>query len=285
MNVVTCLQSHPVLKVHDLTKIYGNGCPQCLVSTGPETETNICSYCGSVVACAGVSLDVEAGEILGFVGESGSGKSTLVKCLYFDEEPTWGAFYINSYCNGEVNVFKETGQRRRYIRNHLLGMVYQHPHLGLNLDFTSGGNIAEKLLTADVYHLGNIRKRAAELLQHTEIPLARMDHYPRQFSGGMQQRVQIAKALANNPPILFFDEVTTGLDVSVQARVLDLIRSLQQQLQTTMVVVSHDLGVIRMLTNRTAVMKNGRIVEVGLTDQVLEDPQHPYTQLLVNSML
>ncbi|MDI3477562.1 MAG: putative phosphonate transport system ATP-binding protein, partial [Thermoanaerobacterium sp.] len=97
--------------------------------------------------------------------------------------------------------------------------------------------------------------------------------------------VQISKALANNPAILFLDEVTTGLDVSVQARVLDLIRQLQRQLGISMIIVSHDLGVIRLLTHRTIVMKNGTIVEMGLTDQILEDPQHKYTQLLVNSML
>jgi putative phosphonate transport system ATP-binding protein len=101
----------------------------------------------------------------------------------------------------------------------------------------------------------------------------------------MQQRVQISKAIANHPPLLFLDEVTTGLDVSVQAKVLDLIRELQQELGVAMIVVSHDLSVIRMLTDRTLVMKNGRIVEKGLTDQILQDPQHPYTQLLVSSIL
>jgi putative phosphonate transport system ATP-binding protein len=112
-----------------------------------------------------------------------------------------------------------------------------------------------------------------------------MDDRPESFSGGMQQRVQISKAIANNPPLLFLDEVSTGLDVSVQAKVLDLIRELQRELGIAMIVVSHDLSVIRMLTNRTLVMKNGRIVESGLTDQILQDPQHEYSQLLVSSLL
>jgi putative phosphonate transport system ATP-binding protein len=112
-----------------------------------------------------------------------------------------------------------------------------------------------------------------------------MDDLPGNFSGGMQQRVQIAKALAHNPPLLLLDEVTTGLDVSVQARVLDLIRQLQRQMGIAMLVVSHDLGVIRLLADRTTVMKDGQVIETGLTDQILEDPQHPYTQLLVNSSL
>ncbi len=115
--------------------------------------------------------------------------------------------------------------------------------------------------------------------------MGRIDDFPAYFSGGMQQRVQIAKALANNPPLLFLDEITTGLDLSVQARVLDLVKEIQRELGIAMLVVSHDLGVIRMLADRTAVMKNGRVVEVGLTDQILEDPQHQYTQLLVHSML
>ena len=130
-----------------------------------------------------------------------------------------------------------------------------------------------------------MRARAAELLEKTEIPVARMDEPPKNFSGGMQQRVQIAKALSNNPLLLLLDEVTTGLDLSVQARVLDLIRSLQREFQLSMLVVSHDLGVINLLCNRTMVMKYGRVVESGLTDQILQDPQHRYTQLLVASQL
>ncbi len=133
--------------------------------------------------------------------------------------------------------------------------------------------------------MSKIRDRAKFLLEKTEIPLQRMDDKPKYFSGGMQQRVQIAKALANDPPLLLLDEVTTGLDVSVQAQILDLIRQIQRELGITMIVVSHDFSVIRMLTDRTIVMKNGRIVEQGLTDQVMEDPQHPYSQLLINSMI
>lgn len=274
-----------VLRVKGLKKIYGRGCPECLPSTGPEAETNICPKCSSIVACANISFEIYQGEILGIVGESGSGKSTLAKCLYFDEEVSGGQAFLSAYQEGTVNFLGESAQRKRYIRSHLMGMVYQNPHQGIKMHFSAGGNIAEKLLTADIYHIGKIRGRAAELLSQTEVPLERMDDLPALFSGGMQQRVQIAKAMANNPPILFLDEVTTGLDVSVQARVLDLIKSLQRQLGISMLVVSHDLGVIRMLTNRTAVMKNGRIIEMGLTDQILEDPQQAYTQLLVNSIL
>lgn len=124
-----------------------------------------------------------------------------------------------------------------------------------------------------------------ELLRRTEVLPERMDELPRNFSGGMQQRVQIAKALATNPPLLLLDEVTTGLDLSVQAAILDLILEIQQQSKTAMIVVTHDLGVIRLLADRTLVMKYGHVIESGLTDQILEDPQQPYTQRLVASAL
>ncbi|MDK2810248.1 MAG: putative phosphonate transport system ATP-binding protein [Clostridia bacterium] len=275
-----------ILRVKDLNLIHGKKtCGRCSELTGPELESNICPVCGSIVACANITFDLYEGEILGVVGESGSGKSTLVQCLYFDVQPTSGEAYISCFEQGKANIFLESSQRKRYMRNNLMGMVYQNPQKGLNFDFSCGGNIAEKLLMADVYDIKRIRDRAADLLTKTEIPIERIDDLPGNFSGGMQQRVQISKALANNPAILFLDEVTTGLDVSVQARVLDLIRQLQRQLGISMIIVSHDLGVIRLLTHRTIVMKNGTIVEMGLTDQILEDPQHKYTQLLVNSML
>jgi putative phosphonate transport system ATP-binding protein len=153
------------------------------------------------------------------------------------------------------------------------------------MEVSSGGNIAERLITANVRNIAIMRSRASELLEKTEIPVERIDEPPKNFSSGMQQRVQIAKALSNNPLILFLDEVTTGLDVSVQAKVLDLIRNLQWEFNLSIIMVSHDLGVIRLLTKRTVVMKYGKIVEEGLTDQILEDPQHPYTQILVSSQL
>lgn len=277
----------PLLRVEGLAKRYGSGCERCETAEaapGGESE-NRCPVCGTVWACRDIGFHLYPGEILGVVGESGSGKSTLVKCLYFDEDVTAGRMTIAGYKDGEENLFAEFAQQKRYIRNHVMGMVYQNPHLGLRMNVSSGGNIAEKLIAADHFHVGAIRERASDLLQRVEIPLSRMDEPPRNFSGGMQQRVQISKALANHPPLLLLDEVTTGLDLSVQAKVLDLIRTIQRDLQVGMIVVSHDLGVIRMLADRTMVMRRGAIVEHGLTDQILEDPQHPYTQLLVHSLL
>ncbi len=274
-----------LLKVEGLTKIYGEPNSKTVKLTGPHFGTNICPVTDSIVACADISFELYPGEVLGIVGESGSGKSTVVQMLYFDLEATAGNVRFKKHKNGEQNILEESNQMKRYMRNHLMGMVYQNPRDGLNFNFTGGGNIAEKLLMAGNFHVGSIRERASELLTATEVPVLRMDDQPKNFSGGMQQRVQISKAIANNPPLLFLDEVTTGLDVSVQAKVLDMIRRLQQDLGIAMIVVSHDLSVIRMLTDRTMVMKNGRIIEKGLTDQILQDPQHEYTQLLVSSLL
>ena len=274
-----------ILKVENLTKVFGTSGPDTLSATGPEFGTNQCPETDAIVACADISFTLFPGEVLGIVGESGSGKSTVVKLLYSDLEATSGSAYFQPFEDGNTNILNLSKQKKRFIRNHLLGMVYQNPVDGLNFSFSAGGNIAEKLVMADCFHVGQIRERASYLLGKTEVPLQRMDDYPSDFSGGMQQRVQISKAIANSPPLVYMDEVTTGLDVSVQAKVLDLIRHLQMELKVSMIVVSHDLAVIRMLTDRTIVMKNGRIVEIGLTDQILQDPQHAYTQLLVSSLL
>lgn len=273
-----------VLEVKQLSKVYGGGCSSCFELTGPEHNTNICPQCGSVIAAHNVSFDLYKGEILGIMGESGSGKSTAVKCLYFDQPPTAGkaVFYDE---DKEYDLFEMNAAQQRQLASKRFGMVYQNPHLGLNFDISAGGNIAERLLMSEVLNYSDIRARATNLLMRTEVLSERMDELPKNFSGGMQQRVQIAKALATNPPLLFLDEVTTGLDLSVQAAILDLILEIQQEQGTAMIVVTHDLGVIRLLAGRTLVMKYGRVIESGLTDQILEDPQHAYTQRLVASAL
>lgn len=275
----------PILSIKNLNKQFGKGCPQCQDHENRELMKNYCPACGTVYACQDISFDLYRGEILGIVGESGSGKSTLMRCLYFDEEVTSGEAFLHMYEGGERNLFQESSQKQRYIRNHLMGKVYQNPLLGLKMNFSSIGNIAEKLISAGIRNVAQMESRGKELLEYVNIPEYRMKEAPKHFSGGMQQRVQIAKALSNNPPILLLDEVTTGLDLSVQASVLDLIKHLQRELNISMIVVSHDLGVIRMLADRSLVMLDGKVIEEGLTDQILEDPQGPYTQQLVQSLL
>ncbi|PKC52011.1 PhnJ-domain-containing protein, partial [Rhizophagus irregularis] len=189
-------------------KQYGDGCPNCLQENA-ELEKNFCPICKTVFACKNVSIDLYRGEILGIVGESGSGKSTLMKSLYFDEEVTTGAGYLEDFHNGSLNIFTQSEQQKRYIRNTLLGMVYQNPMLGLKMSFSSISNIAEKQIAAGNRHVENMVNRSNELLDKVNIPLKRSKEPPKNFSGGMQQRVQIAKALSSNPPILLLDEVTT----------------------------------------------------------------------------
>ncbi|NBJ69458.1 ATP-binding cassette domain-containing protein [Roseburia sp. 1XD42-34] len=279
------MREEPILHVRNLNKQFGRGCVHCRDKTKRQLEKNYCPTCGTVYACQDVSLNLFPGEILGIVGESGSGKSTMMQCLYFDASVTSGEAYIH---NGELNgknVFALSQQKKRYIRNNKYGMVYQNPVNGLKMNFSSMGNIAEKLIAAGNRNVSSMERTGHQLLEHVQIPLFRSKEEPQNFSGGMQQRVQIAKALSNNPPILFLDEVTTGLDLSVQANVLDLIKEIQREWGISMIVVSHDLAVIRMLADRTMVMLNGSVIEEGLTDQILEDPQHAYTQRLVYSLL
>lgn len=277
--------SSPILSVNHLNKQFGSGCEVCSNPKDRHLERNYCRACGTVYSCQDITFDLYPGEVLGIVGESGSGKSTLMRCLYFDQDVSGGEAYLQPYKEGSSNLFQESSQQKKHIRNHLMGKVYQNPVMGLRMNFSSIGNIAEKMIAAGNRNVSAMESRGSELLERVHIPVYRMKEAPKNFSGGMQQRVQIAKALSNNPPILLLDEVTTGLDLSVQANVLDLIKHLQRELKISMLLVSHDLGVIRMLADRTMVMLDGRVVEQGLTDQILEDPQHAYTQQLVHSLL
>jgi putative phosphonate transport system ATP-binding protein len=165
------------------------------------------------------------------------------------------------------------------------GFVHQNPAEGLRMDVSAGANIGERLMALGERHYGRLRAIAAEWMERVEIDPARIDDTPRTFSGGMRQRLQIARNLVTHPRLVFMDEPTSGLDVSVQARLLDLLRQLNREMQLAVVIVTHDLAVARLLAHRMVVMQGGRIVETGLTDQVLDDPQHPYSQLLVSSVL
>ena len=165
------------------------------------------------------------------------------------------------------------------------GFVHQNPRDALRMEVSAGGNVGERLMAQGARHYGVIRESAIDWLRQVEISPSRIDDMPHTFSGGMLQRLQIARTLATHPRLVFMDEPTGGLDVSVQARLLDLIRTLVARLGIAVVLVTHDIAVARLLADRILVMRHGRVVEGGLTDQVLDDPQHPYTQLLVSSVL
>jgi len=275
------LNEEPVLSVKNLVLRYGEGCAVCQ----ENLDKNHCVVCGTVWAANDISFNVYPGEVLGIVGESGSGKTTLMRSLYFDFDPTSGSAFLRDYKDGMKNIWETSPAERRMIKNNIMGMVYQNPALGLRMDYSAASNIAEKIIAAGSRNAGLMVERATELLEAVEIQTSRMSEAPKNFSGGMQQRVQISKALANNPALLLLDEVTTGLDLSVQAKVLDLIRKIKVMYGISILLVSHDLAVIRMLADRTIVMLDGKIVESGLSDQILEDPQHVYTQQLVHSLI
>ena len=254
--------SHPLLRVADLTKSYG-----------------------PVVGCRDVGFDLWPGEVLGVVGESGSGKTTLLKCLSAQLEPDHGTVLYDTRDDGPRDIYALSEARRRLLMRTDWGIVHQNPRDGLRFGVSAGANVGERLIAVGERHYGHIRTEVTDWLERVEMDTGRMDELPSTFSGGMQQRVQIARNLISRPRLVFMDEPTSGLDVSVQARLLDLIRSLVSELQIACVIVTHDLGVVRLLTHRTIVMRGGTVVEHGLTDQVLDDPQHPYSQLLVSSIL
>jgi putative phosphonate transport system ATP-binding protein len=235
---------------------------------------------GRIAALDGVALDIFPGEVVAIVGESGSGKTTLLRVLSGLMRPDAGEV---RYLGQDVLGMTEAG-RRRLMRTEW-GFVHQNPRDGLRMAVSAGGNIGERLMATGARHYGDIRAQASEWLTRVEIDAARMDDVPQKFSGGMQQRLQIARTLVTHPRLVFMDEPTGGLDVSVQARLLDLIRALVADLGLAVLIVTHDIAAARLLAHRMLVMRHGVVVESGLTDRVLDDPQHPYTQLLVSSVL
>jgi putative phosphonate transport system ATP-binding protein len=239
---------------------------------------------GERIGCADVSFDLWPGEVLGIVGESGSGKSTLLRCLAGIDRPDTGEVLFRG--SGQpLDIYSVAEQERRRLMRTAWGIVHQNPRDGLRMDVSAGGNVGERLMDRGDRHYGQIRERALDWLSRVEIAGERIDDRPRQFSGGMQQRLQIARVLVSEPKLVFMDEPTGGLDVSVQARLLDLLRVLVRDLGLAAIIVTHDLAVARLLTDRLMVMKDGHVVEQGLTDQVLDDPHHAYTQLLTSAVL
>ncbi|WP_323781344.1 phosphonate C-P lyase system protein PhnK [Thalassovita sp.] len=252
----------PLFQVRDLTKFYGNR-----------------------IGCKDVSFDLYPGEVMGIVGESGSGKSTLLNCLAGHLPPDSGEVLFDTRTDGMRDTIRMSEPERRMLSRTDWAFVHQHARDGLRMGVSAGGNVGERLMAVGARHYGDIREQAVDWLGRVEISSDRVDDRPSAFSGGMQQRLQIARNLVTGPRLVFMDEPTGGLDVSVQARLLDLLRGLVREMGLSAIIVTHDLAVVRLLADRLMVMKDGHVVETGLTDQVLDDPQHGYTQLLVSSVL
>jgi putative phosphonate transport system ATP-binding protein len=230
-------------------------------------------------------MSIDEGEVLAIVGESGSGKSTLLNLLSGRLAPDTGEVRYRMRDGVERDLAQLSEAERRLLARTDWGFVHQDAALGLRMNVSAGGNIGERLMAVGDRHYGQIRDTAANWLTRVEIGVDRIDDKPTAYSGGMRQRLQIARNLVTSPRLVFMDEPTGGLDVSVQARLLDLIRGLVADLGLAVVLVTHDLAVARLLSHRIIVMKQGHVIETGLTDRVLDDPQAPYTQLLVSSVL
>ncbi|MCR9219217.1 MAG: phosphonate C-P lyase system protein PhnK [Alphaproteobacteria bacterium] len=256
------MDAQPLLAVEDLAKRYGRH-----------------------MGCEAVSFRLWPGEVLGVVGESGSGKTTLLNCVAGRLTPDAGRVLYSDRLGAVRDLHGIAEPERRMLMRTDWAFVHQNPRDGLRMGVSAGANVGEPLMAVGARNYGAIRSAAGDWLAKTEIDVGRIDDPPRTFSGGMQQRLQIARSLAAGPRLVFMDEPTGGLDVSVQARLLDLLRGLVTELKLAVIVVTHDLAVARLLSHRLLVMRGGRVVETGLTDQVLDDPQHPYTQLLVSSVL
>lgn len=240
---------------------------------------------GARIGCINVSVSVGAGEVLGVVGESGSGKSTLMKCLSGQITPDEGAVVYRGTDREPVDVFSLSEMERRRLHRTDWGFVHQNPLDGLHIDVSAGGNVGEALMSRGVRNYGAIRASAQDWLEKLEIDPSRVDDRACSFSGGMLQRLQVARNFVAAPRLVFMDEPTGGLDASVQARLLDVLRTLVRELAVAVIIVTHDLAVVRLLADRLIVMHRGRVIEEGLTDRVLDDPREPYTQLLVSSVL
>jgi putative phosphonate transport system ATP-binding protein len=236
-------------------------------------------------ACRDIDFDLQAGEVLAVVGESGSGKTTLLRLLAGRLACDAGRVRYAVRSEGLVDLTTLTEARRRALARTEWGYVEQHARDGLRMAVSAGANIGERSMAAGHRHYGRLRADALTWMRRVELDPDRVDDRPGIWSGGMQQRLQIARNLVTRPRLVFMDEPTSGLDVSVQARLLDLLRELVDELGLAAVIVTHDLAVARLLADHLIVMKDGRVVESGLTDRVLDDPQHPYTQLLVSSVL
>lgn len=244
------------------------------------------TYAGEVKAVRGVTLDLRKGETLAIVGESGSGKSVTSKAIMKLIPNPPGRIKKGEILFEGNDLTKYTEKQMQAIRGSEISMIFQDPMTSLNPTMTIGSQITEGLRKHQKLSRSDANKRAIELLELVGIPNAeaRIKQYAHQFSGGMRQRVVIAIALACNPKVLIADEPTTALDVTIQAQILDLMRDLQDKTQTSIILITHDLGVVANMAQRVAVMYGGKIVETGTIDEVFYNPKHPYTWGLLSSM-
>ena len=275
------MTDEPLLSVRDLTKHY------------PITEGVLSREVGRVRAVDGISFDIARGETLGLVGESGCGKSTAATTIVGLEEPTDGQVIFNGESRetvrdppdsphpNDVTAFDDA-ERKRFRRQ--VQMIFQDPSSSLDPRMTVGESVAEPLRIHGLSDRDARHRVVENLLERVGLAAADYHRFPHEFSGGQKQRISLARALVTNPELIIADEPVSALDVSVQAEILGLINDIQAEFGLSVLFISHDMGVVREVSDRVAVMYLGEIVEVGPTEAVFSDPQHPYTEALLSSI-
>ena len=251
-----------------------------------DLKTYFYTDAGVGKAVDGVTFSLEKGKVLGIVGESGCGKSVTSLSIMRLVDTTTGKYEGGEILFEGKDILKLSEKEMRKLRGNKISMIFQEPMTSLNPVFTIGYQIMESLMLHKNMNKKEAHDRAIELLELVGIPEAgkRVDEYPHQLSGGMRQRVMIAMALAGDPELLIADEPTTALDVTIQAQILDLLKSLQKKLNMSIIIITHDLGVIAEMADEVAVMYAGDIVEKAKTKELFADPKHPYTIGLMNSI-
>lgn len=244
------------------------------------------TFSGEVQAIRGVDFDLYKGETLAIVGESGSGKSVTTKAIMRLLPESNSKIKSGQILFEDKDLTKLSDKSMQKIRGKDISMIFQDPMTSLNPTMKVGKQIMEPIIKHQKLSKREAKERALDILKLVGIPKpeVRINQYPHQFSGGMRQRVVIAIALACNPKVLIADEPTTALDVTIQAQILELMKELQKKIDTSIVFITHDLGVVANVADRVAVMYGGKIVEIGTVDEVFNNPQHPYTWGLISSM-
>ncbi|MCT4563441.1 MAG: ABC transporter ATP-binding protein [Maledivibacter sp.] len=250
-----------------------------------DLKTSFYIHLGEVQAVRGVSFSVDKGEAIGIVGESGSGKSvtsmSIMKLLQFPGKIKDGEIIFK----GE-NIVKKSDKEMMSIRGNEIAMIFQDPMTSLNPVFTIGDQIMEAIRRHQGLNKKDAKEKAIDMLRLVGIPSpeTRVDNYPHEFSGGMRQRAMIAIALSCQPDLLIADEPTTALDVTIQAQILELMKDLKDKVNTSIILITHDLGVVADVCSRIVVMYGGLIMEEGTSEEIFYDPKHPYTMGLLKSI-